>query len=136
MEFFKKILESNSKDLRIKETKLQERKLQLMFKMVTIGSLFDYISEVNTGRGPIDFIVSMGSQDKIGIELKLASNNKLKSNLKNQGKVYQEDSNLKHVIKVIFFFSNKDMNKTKKVLKELGKQEDNREIFLIDCRKK
>lgn len=134
--FFKKVLESNSRSLYIKEKPIQEKQLQLMFKMATYDSLFDYNSEVNNGRGPIDFIISFGSRDKIGLELKLASNTKLKQNLLNQGKVYKEDSNLKHVIKTIFFFSNKDLERVNKILKELNKSVDNREIFLIDCRKK
>ncbi|MFA6458557.1 MAG: hypothetical protein WCV72_04200 [Patescibacteria group bacterium] len=134
--FFKQTLESNSNSLYLKEKSLQEKQLQLMFKNATYGSLFDYNSEVNNGRGPIDFIVSFGINEKIGIEFKLASNSKLKQNLLNQGKVYQDDSNLKHVIKVIFFFSNQDLEAIQKVLSVLKKSVDNREIFLIDCRKK
>lgn len=134
--FFKKTLESNSKILFIKEKPLPEKQLQLMFKMTTYNSLFSYDSEVNNGRGPIDFIISFGSQDKIGLELKLASNTKLKQNLLNQGKVYQEDSNLKHVIKTIFYFSNAELERINKILREVNKQVDNKKIFLIDCRKK
>ncbi len=134
--FFKKTLESNSKILFIKEKPMPEKQLQLMFKMATHNSLFSYDSEVNNGRGPIDFIISFGIQDKIGLEFKLASNKKLKQNLLNQGKVYQEDSNLKHVIKTIFYFSNEELVRVSKILKDINKQVDNKEIFLIDCRKK
>ena len=134
--FFKQVIESNSKILEIKGTRVQEKQLQIMFKMTTFGSLFDYNSEVNNGRGPIDFIISMGSIDKIGLELKLASSTKLKQNLKNQGDVYQIDSNLKHVIKVIFFFTDEELERVKKILNELEKEVDNYEIFIIDCRKK
>lgn len=134
--FFKRVLESNSKSLYIKDAQLQEKQLQLMFKMVTFESLFDYNSEVNNGHGPIDFMVSMGADDKIGLEFKLASSSKLKQNLQNQGKVYQEDSNLKHVIKIIFFFSDSELERVRDILSMLKKKEDNREIFLIDCRKK
>jgi len=136
IKFFKQTLESNSGDLNIKDTRLQEKQLQLMFKMTTFGSLFDYNSEVNNGRGPIDFIVSMGSADKTGIELKLASNSKLKQNLRNQGEVYQSDSNLKHVIKIIFFFSDSELERVQGILSELKKNIDDHEIFMIDCRKK
>lgn len=134
--FFKKILESNSRDLYFKGKPLQERHLRVMFKNTTHGSLFDYNSEVNNGRGPIDFIISFGSQDKLGLELKLAANKKLKQNLLNQGQVYKEDSNLNHVFKIIFFFSDEELEKVNKILKELNKSVDNEEIFLIDCRKK
>lgn len=136
IDFFKKTLESNSKDLYLKGKPLQENQLRLMFKNVTYGSLFDYNSEVNNGRGPIDFIISFGSQDKTGLELKRAKNSKLKKNLLNQGKIYQEDSNLKYVIKVIFFFSDDELERVSRVLKEINKSVDNREIFLVDCRKK
>lgn len=134
--YFKKVLESNSNDLQIKGMKLQEKQLQLMFKMVTFESLFDYNSEVNNGRGPIDFIVSMGARDKIGLELKLASNTKLKNNLLNQGITYQKDSNLRHVIKIIFFFTDKEFERVNGILNEINMKEDGREIFLVDCRKK
>lgn len=136
IDFFKKTLESNSKDLYLKGKPLQENQLRLMFKNVTYGSLFDYNSEVNNGRGPIDFIISFGSQDKTGLELKRAKNSKLKKNLLNQGKIYQEDSNLKYVIKVIFFFSDNELERVNRVLREINKSVDNREIFLVDCRKK
>ncbi|MFA4819130.1 MAG: hypothetical protein WC621_04795 [Patescibacteria group bacterium] len=136
IDFFKKTLESNSKDLYLKGKPLQENQLRLMFKNVTYGSLFDYNSEVNNGRGPIDFIISFGSQDKTGLELKRAKNSKLKKNLLNQGKIYQEDSNLKYVIKVIFFFSDDELERVNRVLREINKSVDNREIFLVDCRKK
>ena len=136
IDFFKKTLESNSKDLYLKGKPLQENQLRLMFKNVTYGSLFDYNSEVNNGRGPIDFIISFGSQDKTGLELKRAKNSKLKKNLLNQGKIYQEDGNLKYVIKVIFFFSDDEFEMVNRVLREINKPVDNREIFLVDCRKK
>ena len=136
IDFFKKTLESNSKDLYLKGKPLQENQLRLMFKNVTYGSLFDYNSEVNNGRGPIDFIISFGSKDKTGLELKRAKNSKLKKNLLNQGRIYQEDSNLKYVIKVIFFFSDDELERVNRVLREINKSVDNREIFLVDCRKK
>lgn len=134
--FFKKIIESNSKSLYIRGKPLQEKQLQLMFKMATYNSLFDYNSEVNNGRGSIDFTISFGSKNKIGLELKLASNKKLRKNLLNQGRVYGSDSNLKHVIKIIFFFSDADFKRIVKILKEINKSIDNEEIFLVDCRKK
>ena len=134
--FYKKVLESNSGSLYLQEEPIQEKQLQLMFKMTTFNSLLDYNSEVNNGRGPIDFIISFGSEDKIGLELKLASSTKLKQNLLNQGEIYTQDSNLKHVIKVIFFFSNEDLVRVNKILNEINKPADNNEIFLIDCRKK
>jgi len=134
--FFKKTLESNSNALYIKGAPLKEKQLQLIFKMTTYNSLFDYNSEVNNGHGAIDFIVSYGSADKTGLELKLASNTKLKPNLLNQGRVYEVDGNLKHVIKIIFYFSDEDLGRVHRILDEVNKVVDNYEIFLVDCRKK
>lgn len=136
IKFFKQTLESNSKDLYIKDVPLQEKQLQLMFKMTTYQSMFDYNSEVNNGRGPIDFSISYGHADKVGLELKLASSSKLKKNLTNQSEIYAMDSNLKHVICVIFYFSDENLERATKVLKEVDKSVDNYNIFLIDCRKK
>jgi len=136
LSFFKNTLESNSKILFVKEKPLPEKQLKLMFKMATYKSLFNYDTEVNNGRGPIDFIISFGSQDKIGLELKLASNKKLKQNLLNQTEIYKLDSSLKHVIKTIFYYSNEERDRVNNILREVNKQADNKEIFLIDCRKK
>lgn len=136
IKFFKQTLESNSNALIIKDTKLKERQLQLMFKMATFGSLFDYNSEVNNGRGPIDFIISIGSSDKTGLELKLASNTKLKQNLQNQTQIYKQDSRLKHIIKVIFYFDDGELASVQSILTELKLSEDDYNLFLVDCRKK
>jgi len=136
LNFFKQTLESNSKKLYIKDQPIPEKQLQLLFKMTTYNSLFNYDSEVDNGSGPIDFIISFGSQDKIGLELKRASNTKLKQNMLNQGDIYRNDSNLKHVIKTIFYFSDKELERVNKILKELNKPVDNKEVFLVDCRKR
>lgn len=136
IKFFKQAMESNSKVLYMDNKHLQEKHLQLMFKLTTHNSMFDYNSEVNNGHGPIDFTVSYGSRDKVGLELKLASSTKLKKNLTNQAEVYAVDSNLKHVICIIFYFSDKDLNRATEILKVVGKSVDNYNIFLVDCRKK
>lgn len=134
--FFKTVMESNAKNLRLYGKDFQEKHLQLLFKMTTYNSMFNYDSEVNNGRGPIDFIISMGSQDKTGLEFKLASNKKLKQNLMNQTDVYKADSNLKYIIKVIFYFTTKDMERVNKIITKLGEQSENEKLILIDCREK
>jgi hypothetical protein len=48
---------------------------------VWCGTEFDVNREVNNGRGPVDFKVSFGADDKSLIEVKLASNSSLKRNL-------------------------------------------------------
>ena len=133
--FFKKVLESNSGIFHQRGRLPSEKELQLMFKMATCGAFFNYDSEVNNGRWPIDFIVSFGAEEKVGIELKLASNSKLKNNLQYQTDVYKEDSWLHSVIKVIFYFSDEEKKKLDSVLDELGIGEG-KELICIDCRKK
>ncbi len=134
--FYKHVLESNAKNLKLHGQEFQEKHLQLLFKMTTYNSLFNYDSEVNNGRGPIDFIISMGSQDKTGLEFKLASNTKLKQNLMNQTDVYKVDSNLKYIIKVIFYFSTKDLERANKIIAEIKNPPENETLLLIDCRVK
>lgn len=134
--FYKQVLESNAKNLKLHGKEFQEKHLQLLFKMTTYNSLFNYDSEVNNGRGPIDFVISMGSQDKTGLEFKLASNKKLKQNLENQTEVYKQDSSLKYIIKVIFYFSTKDLERVNKILEEIKNESKNESVILIDCREK
>lgn len=134
--FYKQILESNASNLKVKGNHISEKNLQFLFKLTTYNSLFNYDAEVNNGRGPIDFIISMGSQDKTGLEFKLASNSKLKQNLKNQTEIYKVDSNLKYIIKVVFFFTSDELEGVNGILKELGDVPENEKIILIDCREK
>ncbi len=59
----------------------RERDLQLLFRLTWFASPSDVSSEVNDGRGPVDFKISRGSIDKSLVEFKLASNTKLQRNL-------------------------------------------------------
>lgn len=136
IKFYKQVIESNSKNLNLQGKKFQEKQLQLLFKMTTYNSLFNYDAEVNNGRGPIDFVISMGSQDKTGLEFKLASNSKLKQNIQNQTDVYKTDSNLKYIIKVIFYFSDMELERINNILKDIEINSVNENIILIDCREK
>ena len=67
----------------------KEKDLQLLFKFTWFATIFDVNAEVNNGRGPVDYKVSLGSYDKTLVEFKLASNSKLKQNLQNQIKIYE-----------------------------------------------
>ncbi|EPZ3942722.1 hypothetical protein ACXNA4_005413, partial [Klebsiella pneumoniae] len=59
----------------------READLQLMFRLTWFASISDVNSEVDNGRGPVDYKISRGSKDKTLVEFKLASNSKLKQNL-------------------------------------------------------
>lgn len=112
----------------------QEKDLQLMFKLVCYGSKYDINREPNNGRGPVDYKFSLGAIDTSLIEFKLAKSSKLKSNLKNQLEIYKKANNTKCGLKVILFFSEDEENRAKKIIKELGMEEDDN-IILIDARK-
>jgi len=59
----------------------REMDLQLVYRLTWYATPFEVDSEVNNGRGPVDYKISMGSADKSLVEFKLASNTKLEQNL-------------------------------------------------------
>jgi hypothetical protein len=89
---------------------------------------------VNNGRGPADFKASRGAFDKSLVELKLASNSKLKQNLQNQVLIYQKASDATRALKVILYFTAAELEKVRSILKEL-KLFDSEDIILIDSRR-
>lgn len=135
IEFHKNNLENNSSSLYINGKPLLEPQMQQLFKQTTIGSIFDYNSEVNNGPGPIDFIASYGSNDKVGIELKMAKSTSLESNLLKQGKAYARASYIKSIIYIIYFFTDKELKKVNDILVR-NKLNNDSKIIKIDCRKK
>lgn len=110
-----------------------EEDLQLMFRLVCYGVISDVNRECNNGRGPVDYKFSKTSVDKSLIEFKLASNSKLKQNLKNQVEIYEKANDTKKSIKAILFFTDKEKERVDKILKELG-LENKENVILIDAR--
>ena len=104
-----------------------------MYRLVWIGSPSDVTTEANDGRGPADFKISRGAKDKTIVEMKLASNSKLKSNLEKQTDIYMKASGAKQSIKAILYFTRREYMHTMKVLKDLG-LEDSDDVVLIDAR--
>ena len=88
--------------------------------------------ETNNGRGPVDFKISNGSNDKALVEFKLASNSKLKSNLNNQVEIYKKANDSNRAIKAIMYFSEEEHKKVLKILSDLKIQNCN-DIILIDA---
>jgi len=111
----------------------RESDLQLLYKLVWFGTPHDVNAEVNNGRGPVDFKISRGSKDKTLVEFKLASNSKLKQNLQNQVEVYKKANQTNKGIKAILYFSESELEKINKVLKEL-ELESEPSVVLIDAR--
>lgn len=110
----------------------READLQLMYKLTWCASIYDVNREVNNGRGPVDFKVSKGSRDKTLIEFKLASNSKLKQNLKHQVDVYEAANDTAKSIKAILYFSESEFRKLQTILAELGLT-GRRDVVLIDA---
>lgn len=111
-----------------------EEDLQLMFRLVCYGVISDVNRECNNGRGPVDYKFSRTNVDKSLIEFKLASNSKLKHNLKNQVEIYEKANDTNKSIKAILYFTDKEKERVDKILKELG-LENKENIILIDARR-
>lgn len=110
----------------------READLQVIYRLTWFSSPYDVNREVNNGRGPVDYSISKGSNDKTLVEFKLASNSKLKMNLENQVLVYEKASNTKKSIKVIMYFEASELIKVQAILKELKLEED-KSIILINA---
>lgn len=109
----------------------KEKDLQLLFRLTWFASPSDVSSEVNDGRGPVDFKISRGSLDKSLVEFKLASNTNLARNLENQVEIYKAASDAPHALKVILYFTQEQQAKVSGVLRKLG-LEKSKDIVLID----
>jgi hypothetical protein len=104
-----------------------------MYRLTWFGAKADVTSEANDGHGPVDFKISNGAKDKTLVEFKLASNSQLKRNLQNQTRVYEKASGAARSIKVIFYFTDAQLNRVQKILRELDLTSD-RDVVLVDAR--
>ena len=111
----------------------REEHLQLLFKFTWFATVSDVNSEVNNGRGPVDFKISRGSWDKSLVEFKLSSNSKLRRNLERQVPIYEAASDTSKSLKVICYFSTDELKKIQEVLSDL-RLEGDPDIILIDAR--
>lgn len=121
-----KLFWNNSKPVK------REKDLQLLFKFTWFGTAFDVNAEPNNGRGPVDYKASYGSFDKTLVEFKLATNTKLRQNLKNQVRVYEQANDTNQSMKVILYFSKAEYSTVQRILKQLRLENDNN-IILIDA---
>lgn len=112
----------------------REEDLQIIFRLTWYASSFDVNREVNNGRGPVDYAISKGAENKTLVEFKLASNSQLKRNLANQVEIYEDANATRSSIKVILYFSLAELQSVKLILKEL-KIQDEKSIVLIDARR-
>jgi hypothetical protein len=110
-----------------------EHDLQILFRLTWYGTSLDVNSEVNNGRGPVDYKISRGSQDKTLVEFKLARNKKLKQNLLKQILIYEAASETNNSIKAIIFFTDQEHDRLISILKELNISEG-KNLVIIDAR--
>lgn len=138
LKYFKHIIEDCDayKNFYVKDVNItSENDLQRMFKFVWYATTYKPDFEANNGRGPSDIVVSKGQQDQCIVEFKLASNPKL-PHIFDQVDVYKSANDTENGIYAIFFFSQAEYNKTMKIIKDAGKEDEiGKTIFLIDCRK-
>jgi len=111
----------------------READVQIMYRLCWYATSYDVNREPNNGRGPVDFKVSKGSADKSLVEFKLASNSKLKQNLKHQVEIYQAANEIKKSVKAIIYFTEPELERVQQILLDL-KLSDSPEIALIDAR--
>src|SRR3546814_7395638 len=91
----------------------------LLYRLTWFASPLDVNREVNNGRGPVDYKVSMGNADKTLVEFKLARNTKLKANLKSQVQIYEVANDTKSSITVILYFTDGEWGRVQKILRDL-----------------
>lgn len=112
-----------------------EKEVQAFFGLLLATSRFDVNREPNNGRGPVDFKISAGSHDKSLIEFKLAKSSSLKRNLQRQVVVYEAANKTKQSVKVIIAYTDDEIAKVGRVLKELDLSDD-LDVIVIDARMK
>jgi hypothetical protein len=83
----------------------REKDVHVLYRLTWFASAFDVNSEANSGRGPVDFAISMGSANKALVEFKLASNSQLAANLEHQTEIYQRAHRTKKSVKVILYYT-------------------------------
>lgn len=110
----------------------RERDVHILFRLVWHCTPSDVSREVDDGRGPADFKVSRGANDKTLVEFKLASNTQLKRNLEKQLDIYKKASDAESGYKVIIFFNDQELSRVHGILRELGMERD-QNIILIDA---
>jgi len=112
----------------------REVDLHVMFRLTWFANAadLDVNAEVNNGRGPVDFKVSKGKKNASLVEFKLAKNTSLEKNLQHQVKIYENASDAEKSIKVIMYFSDKELQRVMDILKRL-KLTDCKDVVLIDA---
>jgi hypothetical protein len=109
-----------------------EKDLQRLFKLVWIDTKSRANSEVDNGRGSVDFQITRGEFDTTLVEFKLTKSSSLKNNIENQVEIYAAANNTDKYFTVIFYFNEAEKITLDRVLEQFGKLDDDR-IFKIDA---
>lgn len=136
LEFFKAVIENEGGHRLFYvhgEPVRSEKDVQILFRLVWHGSPSDVSREVDDGRGPADYKVSRGATDKTIVEFKLASNPRLRRNLRKQVETYKKASDAAAGFKVVIFFTEAEWLRVMATLEELGLL-SSRDIILVDAR--
>jgi hypothetical protein len=110
-----------------------ERDVQTYFGLAWMGTTYDVNREPNNGRGPVDFKISKGADDKTLIEFKLGSSRQLRRNLEKQLDIYEAANQTKRSIKVIVCYTASQDERVRAILSDL-QQADAENVVLIDAR--
>jgi len=94
----------------------REEDAKILFKLCWLHSPSDINREVNNGRGPADFVVSRGAEDKTVVEFKLASSSSLEKNLLVQADIYQKAGRAQAKLFVVVLFSAPEQEKLDRIL--------------------
>ena len=136
VKLLKRFIENNNGNRVFRSPENQnESTFQLVLKSICSDSIWDINSEVDNGRGPVDFTVSGGANDKTVIELKLAKSSKLKQNLQYQVDIYKKANHTKEAVIAILYFNKNERARTLKILMELN-LDKHKNIILIDGEEK
>lgn len=105
---FKELLENNGLQDLLYDSHKQpkhERAAQLLFYGVAdsycTANNIDLSREINGGRGPVDFKLSKGANEKVVVEVKLTSNGQLKHGIQKQLPIYIKQEKTKKAIYLI-----------------------------------
>lgn len=136
IKLLKRFIENNNGNRAFRSSENQnESAFQLVFKSICLDSNWDINSEVDNGRGTVDFTVSRGASDKTVIELKLAKSSKLKQNLQHQVDIYKKANHTDQAVIAILYFNKTERDRVLKILKELS-LDKLKNIILIDGEEK
>ena len=92
----------------------------------------DLTKEGNTGRGPVDFKLSRGAEDKVVVEVKLTSNKQLKHGIEKQLPIYmRQEKTAKAIYLIIDNGHEKALKNFLKFHKELCKNEKEKILYII-----